>query len=226
MRITLKETNQKEEELRLAQDELITGMSHDLRTPLTGLMTYLEILKQQEREKGTVSRRYIDKAYNKSLEIRRLSNQLFEFFLARKEEQIELEKPQNIEYVFSDYLSEMTNLLESSGFRINVSEIEWQPVKVCVNMDYIGRIVNNILSNIQKYASADTEIQFKCLYKEKYVGIAIINGILSRESYVEGTGIGTKNIELMMRKMDGKCVIEQGEKEYKIVLWFKEYKCV
>lgn len=56
------------------------GMSHDLRTPLTGLMAYLEILKKQQKE-GAVTQEYINKAFDRVLQIRDLSEQMFEYFL-------------------------------------------------------------------------------------------------------------------------------------------------
>lgn len=220
MRISLRETNQKEEEMRVAQDELITGMSHDLRTPLTGLMTYLEILKQEEKEKKKISSRYIEKAYDKSLQIRTLSDQMFEFFLARKEDKLTLEQPQNIEYIFSDVLSDMVIFLQSTGFCVNTEAIEWRTVKIRVNMDYISRIINNILSNIQKYADASSDVVLSCLYEENLVGIAVVNKKLSKDEYVRGTGIGTKNIELMMKKMSGEVQIEEENSDYKIIIWF------
>ena len=52
MRQTLIQKEQSEQELRAAQEKLVLGMSHDLRTPLTGLMTYLEILKKQQKNKN------------------------------------------------------------------------------------------------------------------------------------------------------------------------------
>lgn len=55
-------------------------MSHDLRTPLTGLMAYLEILKKQQKE-GAVTQEYINKAFDRVLQIRDLSEQMFEYFL-------------------------------------------------------------------------------------------------------------------------------------------------
>lgn len=220
MRISLKETNQREEEMRVAEDELITGMSHDLRTPLTGLMTYLEIIRQEESKQGKVSRHYIDKAYDKSLEIRNLANQLFEFFLARKEGRLELESPENIESIFSDYLSEMTGLLESSGFRVNMDALEWKPFQIRVNLDYISRIMNNVISNIEKYADPDTEIRLEALYETNRVGIAFINEIKSQEIHIEGTGIGIKNVEFMMQKMNGECMTDMDGKDYRIILWF------
>ena len=46
MRQTLVKKEQIEYDLKSAQEKLVLGMSHDLRTPLTGLMAYLEILKK------------------------------------------------------------------------------------------------------------------------------------------------------------------------------------
>ena len=50
MRQTLVKKEQIEYDLKSAQEKLVLGMSHDLRTPLTGLMAYLEILKKQQKE--------------------------------------------------------------------------------------------------------------------------------------------------------------------------------
>ena len=79
MRKMLVYREEKEHEMRVAQDKLVLGMAHDLRTPLTGLMTYIEILRKQENE-GKVSREYIDKAFDKIFQIRALSDQMFEYF--------------------------------------------------------------------------------------------------------------------------------------------------
>ena len=69
-----------EYDLKSAQEKLVLGMSHDLRTPLTGLMAYLEILKKQQKE-GAVTQEYINKAFDRVLQIRDLSEQMFEYFL-------------------------------------------------------------------------------------------------------------------------------------------------
>ena len=50
MRQTLVKKEQIEYDLKSAQEKLVLGMSHDLRTPLTGLMAYLEILKKQQKK--------------------------------------------------------------------------------------------------------------------------------------------------------------------------------
>ena len=95
MRQELKEHEQTEKELRAAQEKLVVGMSHDLRTPLTGLLTYMEILRKQERE-GNVSGEYIEKAYSRILQIKSMSDRMFEFFFIDSQKETELEPPEDI----------------------------------------------------------------------------------------------------------------------------------
>ncbi len=148
MRLSLQEKERKETEMRQAQEKLVLGMSHDLRTPLTGLMTYMEVLKQQQKD-GKMKEEFLDKAMDRVQQIRGLSDEMFEYFLVTSHENPELEGPDEVDSVFGDYLSEMCSLLECDGFSVNSIGIEWRPAYVLVNMDYIGRIFNNIISNVE-----------------------------------------------------------------------------
>lgn len=239
MRRSLDERERTERELREAQKKLVLGMSHDIRTPLTGLMTYMEILKRQESE-GHVSRDYIDKAYDKILQIKGLSDQMFEYFLIDSQKEVKLEEPEEAISAFGDYLSELCGLLISKGFTVNIDSLDWQPAFVCVNTDYIGRIMNNIISNIEKYADKSQEIRLELLYEYKngiaaaenvqeqseekseadYIEMSFTNGIAVPNQYVEGTGIGVKNISMMMNQMQGFARTEISEEQYCIALFF------
>ena len=88
MRVSLSETEQQKQEMKLAQQNLILGMAHDLRTPLATLLTDLELLKRQETKMDQLN--YADRALTKTLEIRALSDQLFEYFLASSDQPVEL----------------------------------------------------------------------------------------------------------------------------------------
>ncbi|MCD7883236.1 MAG: HAMP domain-containing histidine kinase [Lachnospiraceae bacterium] len=239
MRRSLDERERTERELREAQKKLVLGMSHDIRTPLTGLMTYMEILKRQESE-GHVSRDYIDKAYDKILQIKGLSDQMFEYFLIDSQKEAKLEEPEEAISAFGDYLSELCGLLISKGFTVNTDSLDWQPALVCVSTDYVGRIMNNIISNIEKYADKSQEIRLELLYEHKngnaaagseqeqseekldadYIEMSFTNGIAVPNQYVEGTGIGVKNISMMMNQMHGFARTEISEEQYCIALLF------
>lgn len=219
MRINLRETKRAEHEMKLAQDKLVEGMAHDLRTPLTGLMTYMEILRQQQKE-GNVTEDFINKAMNKILQVRSLSDELFEYFQVTSPKDLTLEEPESIENIFGDYLSEVYSFLECKGFQIHAEKLIWKPVAVKINLDYIGRIFNNIISNLQKYANPKIPVIMRTRYAGMEAGIQIINGIYKNSSAKNGTGIGTKNIAHMMEQMKGHMEMRQQEDYFFMTLWF------
>lgn len=219
MRKKLNEKEQLEKEMRMAQEKLVLGMSHDLRTPLTGLLTYMEILKKQERE-GKVNKEFIDKAYDKILLIKTLSDQMFEYFLIDSNKEVELEDCEEVSSALGDYLSEIYALLECSGFSVDIKKLEWKPLLIQINTDYMGRILNNIISNFEKYADKNKDVLIGSIYQQDWICIFIENSIAAPNRYVEGTGIGLKNVELMMKRMRGKFEKEISEETFLIKLYF------
>lgn len=220
MRLALLDKEEKEKQMKQAQDKLVLGMAHDLRTPLTSLMAYLGIIKKQTCE-NAISR-YSEKALNKTIEIKNLSEQLFEFFFVNTEKIPELEPPENAEYSLGDYFSELCASLESTGFRVVIDNLIWKPVPIRISPDYMGRIINNILSNINKYADSEKDIEFSSSYSSDQIGLTIKNYKIARDEIgtVIGTGIGVKNIYTMMEQMNGKCEVDENERSYSITLWF------
>ena len=216
MRLTLIQKEEKEQEMRMAQEKLVLGMSHDLRTPLTGLLAYLEILKRQEEN----SSGYVDKALDKVLQIRTLSDQMFEYFLVNASNETELDPAEDISSVLGDYLSELCAFLECEGFLTDTEELVWKPVQIRVYTDYLGRIVNNIISNIQKYGDIRTRVEIRLLYVPGQVGVCVKNRIAAADTSGSGTGLGVKNICAMMEKMKGRMEINTDGDSYEMILWF------
>lgn len=216
MRLTLIQKEEKEQEMRIAQEKLVLGMSHDLRTPLTGLLAYLEILKRQEEN----SSGYVDKALDKVLQIRTLSDQMFEYFLVNASNEMELDPAEDISSVLGDYLSELCAFLECEGFLTDTEELVWKPVQIRVYTDYLGRIVNNIISNIQKYGDVRVRVEIRILYVSGQVGVCVKNGVAAVDTSGSGTGLGIKNICAMMEKMKGRMEINTDGDTYEMILWF------
>lgn len=218
MRLALIEKEEKEKQMRAAQDKLVLGMAHDLRTPLTGLMTFLEIAKKQPVLKECIN--YIDKAYTKTTQIRDLSDRLFEFFLINSEQPMKLEAPENVEYVLGEYLSELCGLLETDGYSVSIDNLYWEPVQIQICTDYMGRIIDNLVSNIKKYSDPYKPILLSSKYSSTYVSITIQNKPAQPDLYVHGTGIGVKNIQSMMSQMNGSCNDDMKTNLYTITLHF------
>ena len=106
---------------------------------------------------------------NKTQEIRTLSDQLFEYFLASAEEPVLLEPCESAKYALGDYLSELYLYLSQEGFEVYAEELFSQDVKVRIHMEYMNRIINNIFSNIQKYADRQESIFFSTNRTDDYL---------------------------------------------------------
>lgn len=107
MRLSLKQNMEEERKLRQANQWLITGIAHDLRTPLTSLTVYVEILQSDISSDDKVKRYYLDKIMKKAVLIKELSDQLFESCQVKTEnENRKLDAPQSLQDISEGYLSD------------------------------------------------------------------------------------------------------------------------
>ena len=232
MRMALRESNEKEAELTAANRRMITEMSHDLRTPLTSLLIYTEILGKKAAKDPRQAMEYVRKIEKKARQIKRLSDNIFEYALITEETKAELGEPQTLRELFYDPLSEMTAYLGERGYMVELrpdtgSGSERRQIRV--NEEYINRIMDNIVSNIEKYADKSMPVRIETIYTEEYGGLAFRNGIscsMEDRRKTEGsTNIGLHNVEKMMKNMDGYFRVKQTENIFEITLifpWVKE----
>ena len=87
-------------------------MSHDLRTPVTSIMLYTEILKKGKYKDEKQLLEYIEKIDRKAHAMKQLTENLFEYSLVTGENEIELEKAEQYEVIFYDLFSETCSYLE------------------------------------------------------------------------------------------------------------------
>lgn len=97
----LRQTEQ-EKQLTFANQRMITEMFHDLRTPLTSIMLYTEILLKNKCENDEQKVSYIQKIDRKARRMKQLSDHLFEYALITGEEEVKLEEPRPLSAVFYD----------------------------------------------------------------------------------------------------------------------------
>ena len=232
MRMALRESNEKEAEITAANRRMITEMSHDLRTPLTSLLIYTEILGKKAAKDPRQAMEYVRKIEKKARQIKRLSDNIFEYALITEETKAELGELQTLRELFYDPLSEMTAYLGERGYTVELrpdtgSGSERRQIRV--NEEYINRIMDNIVSNIEKYADKSMPVRIETIYTEEYGGLAFRNGIScsteDRRKTEGSTNIGLHNVEKMMKNMDGYFRVKQTENIFEITLifpWVKE----
>ena len=229
-----------EQEAHLVQtnQRMITELSHDLRTPLTSIMLYTEILKKQvsrfhtfpwETGNPNLPRRlsdetkqlcsYIDKIEKKTSRMKQMAEHLFEYALIAGETETLLEEPASLEFIFYDLLSEACAYLEQNGFSVSLNLV-WEKAQVSVHTDYMLRIMDNITSNLLKYADKKEPVYLYTLYNERIAGFAVENAVRIRREGTDSTGIGLGNIKNMMAKMNGFCQTEEKDGRFTIALLF------
>lgn len=215
----------RETEMIHENQRIVTEMSHDLRTPVTSIMLYTEILKKGKYKDEKQLLEYIEKIDRKAHAMKQLTENLFEYSLVTGENDIELEKAEQYEVIFYDLFSETCSYLEEKGFRVEF-KVEWSGNKVRISSDYIIRIMDNITSNIVKYADALFPVCITSISDNAMDGFVIENKIKENDEKIESTGIGIQSIKNMMMKMDGKCLTEEDKDIFRVILLFPSYHTV
>lgn len=109
---------QSENEARSANSELITAISHDLRTPLTALVGYLDIIEYKKYKTTENLMQYIHNSREKAYQIKSLSYKLFEYFLVfDRKNYLDLETF-NLTEILSQLFEEQIFMLNNKGFII------------------------------------------------------------------------------------------------------------
>jgi signal transduction histidine kinase len=218
MRCSIQQQMEQEAYLRTANQTMITELSHDLRTPLTSILLYTEIL-QTKFPLEPQQQDYLDKIMKKVAHIRNLSDRLLEYSLSNQPRTVPLLPPQTVKAIFYDELSELCCYLECQGFRVE-TELRWEPAAIRVNEELISRIVNNVASNMRKYADTSAPVTIRTAYSPRTFTLTFENTQLPTTSTAESSCIGIQSICNMMEQMGGQCKVVQTGAQFSLVLRF------
>jgi signal transduction histidine kinase len=219
MRVSFQNLVQQEEEMTRENKRIVTEMSHDIRTPVTSILLYTEILKMGKYSGEEQLQSYLDKIDQKAKRMKQLTDHLFEYSLIAKEEKVQLEEAELYEILFFDLFSETCNYLNQKGFEVDF-RVEWLDYKISIYSNYIMRIMDNITSNIIKYADSQEPVHIMSIDEKDHIVFVFENRIRQLTEAVESNGIGLQNIKNMMLKMRGECKVEKTEEHYRILLRF------
>ncbi len=191
--------------------ELMTNVSHDMRTPLTAIKGYVELInKTQDAEKQKEYLKIIEKKVN---ELTVLTEQIFEFSkIVDRNQKIKKEK-----YCINDILEE---LLASYYTILNTKKII-PKIEICdkkvyrkIDINIITRVFDNILSNAIKYSDGDLEIKLEENGKITFSNIAktldevtvkkMFNRYYTVENAKKSTGLGLSIAKQLIEMCNGK----------------------
>lgn len=219
MRVSFRKMMEQEEEMVRENNKIITEMSHDLRTPITSILLYTEILKKGNDRMENQWSECVEKIDKKAHRMKQLTDHLFEYALVSGGREIELEEPESVEILFYDLLSETCSYLSQNGFEVE-SRVEWADRKVCVYTEYIVRIMDNISSNIIKYADPQEKVIISSVYREHALGFRFKNKEAEKKENGDSNGVGIQSIKNMMKKMHGECLVSMEKNTFSIEIIF------
>ena len=163
-----------ERAIEKSKDELITNVSHDIRTPLTSIIGYLGLIVNQQNVEAADAKHYAEIAYSKAEQMKLLVDDLFEYTTTR---------PNGAPLRLNDI--PIVNFLEqvAADFELEAQKrkmaIEVLPnnrdVVLELDAEKMVRVINNLLSNAIKYGHADSVITMEVLRKEGVITIAVRN---------------------------------------------------
>ncbi|MBE6800709.1 MAG: hypothetical protein E7529_05845 [Ruminococcaceae bacterium] len=154
--------------------ELITNVSHDLKTPLTSIINYVSLLKMGNIE-GEEERKYIEILDKKSKKLKRLIEDLTEASKANSGN-IKMNVAQvNLNEMALQAVGENSDVLENAGLDVILTERD-KGIIVSADSQHTFRIIDNLFSNAKKYSLAGTRV-YVDVYKENDYGVFEIKNI-------------------------------------------------
>lgn len=199
----------KEKKLQEEKMSLIRSLSHDIRTPLTSMMSYSEFMKQKENLAADEVKTYMELVEQKSQQIKVLTERLLDGGSRH------LEFYEDGRLLMEQLVDEWSAELEDE-FALEISLEECPVFSGEFDVEELRRIFDNLASNIRKYADATSTIYLQVTEKDAYVCITQSNCCKTMDRTVESTKIGIDSIRKIVAQYGGTVEVAQGKDEFSI----------
>ena len=216
--------------------ELITNVSHDIKTPLTSIINYVDLLEKEEID-NEKAREYLEVLSRQSARLKKLIDDLMEASKASTGNlNVNLERCE-LGVLIDQCAGEYAEKLKAAGLELVVTKPE-EPVEIMADGRHMWRIFDNLLSNICKYALAGTRVYINL---DKAAGRATvsfrnisaqqlnISGEELLERFVrgdssrntEGSGLGLSIARSLTQLQKGELELTVDGDLFKVVLKFR-----
>lgn len=190
--------------------EAVTNISHDLRTPLTAICGYLELLEREDKSEAAA--RYLEYIGERAEAMRRLTEELFCYsVIISPESAPELERA-DLRAVLETSLAGAYPKLIESGITPEV-DMPDAPVYCMINEAAASRVFGNILSNAVKYSSGDLTVRLTPEGEAEFSNLApgldevqvgrLFERFFTVEAARGSTGLGLSIARTLMEQMGG-----------------------
>lgn len=220
---------------RLADEgnrQLMTSLSHDVRTPLTTLIGYLDAA-----HKGIITGKeyntYIEIARRKAYDLKEYIDILFDWFkLNSNEFTLEL-KEEELSRLLRNILRDWITVFDERAIQYDI-DIPEKPLRTMIDSEGVIRVINNLIQNVLNHSQAK-EIGITLNEKDDRIYIRIWdNGIgiskndiphlferlykCDKSRTAKGSGLGLAIVKELVERMSGKITVESAETEYTVFI--------
>ena len=220
MRNSIIQQMSKEKEAWQANRDLVTAMAHDIRTPLTVLNGYLDLLETSEFDSEEEYKQYVDICVDKAGQLKDLSDKLFRYFFVYSghTDELKMEKFPAKEF-FQQMIGEYMCLLEEKGITFQVKTENNSP-KIQIDAPHLKRLFDNIFTNIRKYSDYSKPVEIQYSTSDTKVTLVISNHISKNRNEAESTRIGIKTCEKIAQEMNIDFSVKEKKGQYTVTLVF------
>lgn len=228
-------TSMKDEQMKT---DLITNVSHDIKTPLTSIINYVDLLKRLKIEEEP-AKNYIDILDNKAQRLKQLTDDLVEASKISSGNIVLNNEKLNLTELINQGIGEFSERLEERGLQV-VFETDDIPACIFADSRRMWRVVENLLNNICKYALENTRVYIDMEVENGRVRASVkniskqqmnirpeelterfIRGDSARST--EGSGLGLSIAQSLTRVQGGEFEIYLDGDLFKVTLDFPEY---
>ena len=232
----LKSRAEEREAAEKRKNDLVMYLAHDIRTPLTSIIGYLNLINEKTGVAQEKKDEYAEVALDKSYRLEKMLNELFDITRYTAQEIRIRKEPIDLYCLLVQLTDEMLPIFNSNGNTIRLDADE--NIAVFGDPEKLARALNNVLKNAASYSDPDTEILVSASPTDAGVSISVSNrgSTLShaeldtifdkfarldsaRSSATGGTGLGLAIAKEIIELHGGKIRAESQDHEVIIMIW-------
>ena len=207
----------------------VTNISHDLRTPLTAICGYLDLLEKEEKSEN--AERYIGIIRNRSEMLIRLTEELFRYSVILAGENHTPWEPVDLNRALEESVAAFYTALSERNINPRIRMPEEKVIRI-LDGSALSRIFSNLLQNAVKYSGGDLEITLSGTGEIVFANTApgldgiqlgrLFDRFFTVESARKSTGLGLAIARDLAERMGGSISAEYGEDRLRICICFPD----
>ena len=207
----------------------VTNISHDLRTPLTAICGYLDLLEKEEKAEN--AERYIGIIRNRSEMLIRLTEELFRYSVILAGENHTPWEPVDLNRALEESVAAFYTALSERNINPRIRMPEEKVIRI-LDGSALSRIFSNLLQNAVKYSGGDLEITLSGTGEIVFANTApgldeiqlgrLFDRFFTVESARKSTGLGLAIARDLAERMGGSISAEYGEDRLRICICFPD----